>query len=87
VAEEPYTSTVAWSPDGALLAAAHHPDRPSIYDAATCELVYEYIGHSEVSPGSGVAVAVAWSPDGARVATTALDPPAVHMWARPTPGE
>ncbi len=87
VAEEPDTPRVSWSPDGALLAAVHSPGLPSIYDAATCKLVYEYTGHPETSPWRGVADAVAWSPDGARVATAAVEPPAVHIWARPMPDE
>jgi WD40 repeat protein len=87
VEEEPRTRRVAWSPDGALLAAVEAPGHPCIYDAANCELMYEYAGHPEASPWRGSAVAVAWSPDGVRVATASPEPPAVHIWARPMPDE
>jgi WD40 repeat protein len=84
VEDGPRTVHVVWSPDGALLGAIHGFGPPSIYDAATCALVYEYPGHGETSEWRQAASTIAWAPDGGRLATAGNDG-SIHIWARPAP--
>jgi WD40 repeat protein len=64
---------LAWSPDGALLAAAGNEDRVLVWDAATGTLRRELKGHQ------GFIVALAWSPDGTLIASSGQDG-TVRLW-------
>jgi WD40 repeat protein len=55
--------SVAWSPDGKLIAAGSEYEYATVWDAATGELVYTLQGHGEV------VFATAFSPDGRFLAT------------------
>jgi WD40 repeat protein/predicted acylesterase/phospholipase RssA len=69
---------VAWSPDGAQVAAAHHDGRARIYDAATGAVLHTLV-HEH-----GVAT-LAWRPDGSALATGDLGGVA-SVWERRAPG-
>lgn len=80
--EEPWTPRAAWSPHGDLIGTTPGDGPPCLYNAATCEPVYEYLGHGRSR--DSVAFTVAWSPDGRWVATGYPDG-SIHIWPSPVP--
>ncbi|MBN8459772.1 MAG: serine/threonine protein kinase [Verrucomicrobia bacterium] len=60
-------ATVAWSPDGGLLATGGHDGAVKIWDAATTKPVASWRGHS------ASVLRVAWSPDGTCLASAGGD--------------
>ena len=70
--------SLAWSPDGALLAMApeSQDDPARIWDTNTGEELYILKGHTDTVN------AVAWSPDGAHLATASADG-TVRVWGFP----
>jgi WD40 repeat protein len=68
-----YAIDLAWSPDGALLAAASAAGGITIYDAANGAVKHRLAGHEDGTNCLG------WSPDGARLATGGQDG-GVRFW-------
>ena len=68
-----YVIDLAWSPDGATLAAASQGGGVSLFDAATGALKHALAGHQEG------ANCIGWSPDGALLATGGQDSK-VKLW-------
>lgn len=68
--------TVAWSPNGKLIASAGQDHVVRIWNAATGATVITYHGHTSAVKIS----AVTWSPDGARIASADDVSSTVHIW-------
>ncbi len=68
-----YIHTVAWSPNGRLIASGGDDATVQIWDALTGVRVVAYRGHT------GPVYGVAWSPDGKLVASASADS-TVHVW-------
>lgn len=71
--EHGVAQAVAWSPDGARLAAGYGDGTVVVWDAATGDVLSELTGHT------AAVHAVAWHPDGAAVASAGADG-AVRVW-------
>ncbi len=69
-------SSVAWSPDGILLAAAGQDATVRLWDGMTGQTVQVYRGHTKP------VLAIAWSPDGGRIASVGQDGTAQVWLAR-----
>jgi WD40 repeat protein len=67
--------SVAFSPDGTLLATASHDQTARLWDAGTGRLVRKLTRHTQ-----GV-VGVVFSPDGTLLATTSRDNNTAQLWA------
>lgn len=65
--------SVAWSPDGCLLASGCENANAHVWDAASGMMVYSYKDHA------GPVRAVAWSPDGRYIASASWDK-TTHIW-------
>jgi RNA polymerase sigma factor (sigma-70 family) len=73
VSEPAIVDTIAFSPDGRLLATGHHGDAVYLWDAATGKLAREIKAEQQVT------WCLAFSPDGAWLATGGLDG-TVRLW-------
>lgn len=68
-----WTSSIAWSPDGRLLAIGSADASAGIWDAATGEQLLALDGHSDI------VLSIEFSPDGRRVMTSSNDG-TVRIW-------
>src|SRR4051794_40101736 len=66
-------NSVAFSPNGALLASASHDDTVRLWDAATGAALHTLKGHT------GSVISVAFSPNGALLASASRDK-TVRLW-------
>ncbi|KAJ5652726.1 hypothetical protein N7507_010152 [Penicillium longicatenatum] len=71
--------SIAWSPDGSLLASGSNDKTVRVWDPATGQTVSTLEGHSDS------VFSIAWSPDGSRLASGSYDT-TVRVWD-PTTGQ
>jgi len=65
--------SVAWSPDGKMIASTSGDKTVQVWDAANGNLLYTYVGHTDS------VYSVAWSPDSKRIASASYDK-TVQVW-------
>jgi len=68
-----HSSSLAYSPDGRLLASAGHDCTIRVWDPATGRLVRALVGHSDLPGHVSGELALAWSPDGKTLASLGYD--------------
>lgn len=65
--------SIAWSPDGSMIATGHHKGIVRVWDAETTTTLYEF----EV--GTWTVHAVAWNPEGTQITGGSYDG-VIHIW-------